>query len=224
MLATELCWSSLKNPRNWSWSALTWCICVCVCVCVCAVCSSSSSNFTNLSTLCGFLTHQVHHQIKVAHCKQIIFQIAKIIIIIKFLLPISLSSSWSNSLLPTNVFQIPHKKFFICQCFSKFIIKNSLLPMFFKFIIKNSLFTNVFQIHHQILWIYKCFSNSSSKILYLPMSFKFIINFFTYQCFSNSSSKILYYQFFSNSSLNPWSEFWWSISFNYYLSSDLKVF
>jgi hypothetical protein len=68
-------------------------LCVCVQCAVCSSSSSSSSNFTNFSTLCGFLTHQVHHQIKVAHCKQIIFQTQKIIIIIKFLLPSSSSSS-----------------------------------------------------------------------------------------------------------------------------------
>ncbi len=181
---------------------MTCCICVCVCVCVwaqCAVCSSSSSssNFTNLSTLCSFLTHQAHHQIKVAHCKQIIFQTKKI---------------YHHQILATNFiikfhdqflyylpmfFKIHHKNFFITyQCFSysssnslnlqmffKFIVKNSLLPMFFKFIIKFFV-TNVFE-------------NSSSKILFIyQMFFKFIIKFFTYQCFSNSSSKILYYQCF----------------------------
>jgi len=123
----------------------------------------------------------------VTHCKQIIFQTKKIIII-KFLLPISSSSFMIN--------------FFITyQCFSKFIIKffkfknvfqtnsssknlyyqcfsnsslNSLLPMLLKFIIKNSLFTkcfsnsslnslltNVFQIHHQKFFITNVFSNSS---------------------------------------------------------------
>ncbi len=84
-------------------------------------------------------------------------------------------------------------------------------PMFFKFIIKNSLLPNVFHIHH-------------TKILYYPpMFFKFIIKIFKFtKKIQIHHQKFFFFQCFSNSSLNPWSEFWWSISFNYYLSSDFK--
>ncbi len=150
MLATELCWSSLKNPRNWSWRALTCCICVGVCV-QCAVCSSSSSssNFTNFSTLCGFFTHQVHHQIKVAPLQATSFSNIYFFIIIKFLLQLNHQVHDQILYYLPMFFQIHHTKFFYLPMFFKNSSSKILYyPMFFKFIIKNSLFTNVFQIHH----------------------------------------------------------------------------
>jgi hypothetical protein len=108
----------------------------------CAVCSSrsSSSNFTNLSTLCGFLTHQVHHQIKEAHCKQIIFQTKKL--------------SSSNS-----CYQFHH------QLHDQILYW---VPMFFKIHHKKFLYSPMFlKIHDQKFFNTQCFPNSSSNSLNL---------------------------------------------------------